>query len=1130
MASINGFNLPEETRGENKYIYGTYLESAFHNFFSVMRHIYFITLKKDIKIRLEEIIEDIKCDKCPYDIKDQRRGYYIKNGVPEDFGDLLYWDLFFIDLNSSKPEIRAKAIELFRKYFAFLEPFLDYSYKLDELDKDTLCFDILKKLSDLLRLMRHEYSHFYIEISGEQKKIFQENEKWLIGCLKRTFDASKRVVKERFSYTEKQMECAVRFKVENDFSNRDKFGRPSKKTVEIPNYKYKIDRSIDNGNVREWHLSSFGVVSFASLFLEKKYVQLFTDKLHCVKSADKVIINEMLSVYRLRLPVNKLDCKNDRVTLGLDMINELRKCPKDLFDVIAPEDQDRFRIINDSDSEIADALLVRNKDRFAYLLMKYIDENKLFKDVRFQVSLGKYFYKFYNKRCIDSNEKDRVRSLQKELNGFGRISEIEQERNIRWKELIRKADDVHQNTAEESPYITDHRASYVFNGNRIGLWFPTEEKIDMLFPEISADSAKCTAPSCWLSIYELPALAFLLYLSGGKQVEKVIKQSVYNYWKLFSDIAKGILVPNPDSVELENLIAKNYEGIKLKNIPKKLQDYLLCKNIDIESAFDSWARKYLQQLFERTNRQKDNFKNDRKMEGNKQNKIGKKHYVEIKAGRLAGFLAQDFMEFQPSVDSGKNKLTGMNFQILQASLATYQDGDFDSIYRLLHMAGLIGNADSAHDHPFLINVVNRHPKNIYDFYSEYLFAKINYLKGCLKSNSSLKSLCFLHSNRTKWNPRNEEFYRSLAARYLKDEYNGSFFDKSLELPRGLFEDSIRTNLSKIDNADMKAMADNKQLNIAYLIYAYFRNVVEDNCQDMYLYPRSYQLFNILFRERPTDPKVFKTIDEIYEMTQKRGQDKPLNGKIDKYISSLFLKPNERRIYRNLQEKQKKELEHLQACISSMKSTERVIKQYRVQDMLLFLFAKKILVESLGDDLGTAGKLEKMKLMNIDPLFNSLDINLPRFAVDVVAKSGSKKTIYQENLKFKNYGQFYRFLFDRRLPSLLNLTTENEIERSLLERELESYDRAHLDVLSDVFELEKEYLYNNPNKKTSKFRFNEVVSEEPNAKELKEIRNSFAHATYTSNLNEPKKADLPEKATSIRNKLKDFVDSKKNRCK
>lgn len=133
-----------------------------------------------------------------------------------------------------------------------------------------------------------------------------------------------------------------------------------------------------------------------------------------------------------------MESQSGRMALALDMLNELQKCPSELFETLSPKDRSRFRVEvditnssenNSSDnSEESQVLMMRFQDRFPRLALRYIDECNVFDKIRFQLSLGKYRYAFYDKMCIDSKEPDRVRSLQKDLNGFGRLQEIEEER------------------------------------------------------------------------------------------------------------------------------------------------------------------------------------------------------------------------------------------------------------------------------------------------------------------------------------------------------------------------------------------------------------------------------------------------------------------------------------------------------------------------------------------------------------------------------------------------------------------------------------------------------------------------------------------------------------------------------
>lgn len=64
-----------------------------------------------------------------------------------------------------------------------------------------------------------------------------------------------------------------------------------------------------------------------------------------------------------------------------------------------------------------------------------------------------------------------------------------------------------------------------------------------------------------------------------------------------------------------------------------------------------------------------------------------------------------------------------------------------------------------------------------------------------------------------------------------------------------------------------------------------------------------------------------------------------------------------------------------------------------------------------------------------------------------------KTIIQEKLKVKNYGDFRRFMKDRRLPGLFEWIEQNEIERELIEKELEEYDNVRLEVANLVYGFE-----------------------------------------------------------------------------
>ncbi len=1050
-----GIMLPKAILGDNKYIAGTYIEMAFHNFYLTMNHICRKAIGKDI-------VEEAKPN-------------FGTN--PFDFANESYvWNPLFKELNSPHPEVAAKVEELYNKHFPFLTAFREYIKNATSQEyKNYTSHDILERISKTMRILRNVCAHSEIKLSPNQIATFKDNEHFILRSLLNCYKGSKEIIKARFNYQSEQMRCTDNYNV---------YQRP------------------DNSDC---HFTTFGIVAFASLFLEKKYSKIMSDKLHCVKKKDESIICEMLSAYRTRLFIRPMSSEKDTDAIALDILNELQRCPKELFDMLKPENQKEFRKavqVDDTCTE-SEVLMIRHTDRFSHLLMKYIDDTRIFKNIRFQVSLGRYFHEFYNKNCIDNAQ--RVRSLHKDITGFGRITEIEEKRKEIWKPIIREYEDIHQNTKNEASYITDHRAAYVVNGNRVGLMISDNEDDVAFMPNLLEADRSVMAPTCWMSEYELPAMAFLLHLTNADStVEEVIKQTVVKYKKLFEDIRDGRLIPQNNKDTLKAILTTQYGINSTDDIPKKLYNYLLSESINIKEKFNKWAETLIKSMIESTDYKK--TKIDKQLEtikDTRKNKIGKRNYVTIKPGNLAQFLAKDIMFFQ----TGEDKLTGLNFQVLQGLIAQYSDGNFERLKRAFIEAHLTGDGGN----PIITRLCaeEKQPKNTIEFYKAYLDIRKAYLTECLNSNA-YDQLPFLHANRKKWQERDTEFYKALAGRYLKDEYGMKEFSKPLELPRGMFDEHIRKALSDIDS--MKQLAADKGKNTSYLIYAYFMHVEEDNCQPFYNYARNYSIFDDLFRDKNSNNKEYRTPADIYTL---------LNNKEENSISKL------------IEAQPKEEKKKLRAHLSILKNTETDLKRYKVQDMLLFLIAKNILMsERSGSDKKELDKaISNIKLMNIHN-GDVLSQKIP-FSITVKTKSGEEKEIYQADLKLKNYIQFYRFLSDRRIESLLSLTEEDSVDRKLLEEEFIKYDKHQPDVLKEVLDYEREYFNANGLKKNGSelYDFNDMVRESTEFKTkekdtLVDIRNSFAHLTYPKkkNVKDAAKAELKNKATTVVETFNNIIKS------
>lgn len=954
------------------------------------------------------------------------------------------------------------------KHFPLLKPFNEYTRNnKDQTIKNEL--DILERLSKFMRILRDVYSHYRCVPYSNQLAEYEEIEPFVRGGIKVCYTGSKREVKSRFAYSVADMLCA------EEHSGKGKDG----KLIKRQGFNYNLFKKDETGH---YHLSVFGLVFLTSLFLEKKYSKIFCDKTNCVNFADEKVICEMLAIYNIRLHIQKLTVTKDVDALALDIINELQRCPKQLYEMLPPSEQEKFRIKPQRGEGNSDVLMIRHTDRFAPMVMKYIDDAKLFQDIRFQVSMGKYFFKFYNKKCIDSSEPDRVRALCKDIHGFGRLSDIEEARNNVWAELIREYEDVHRNTADEKPYVTDHHAQYLVSGNRIGLHF-CDDGNHIRMPELTEDGTQNESPDCFLSCYELPAMAFLIHLKGGgERVEEIIKSTAAQYRKLFADIRDGKLQPVSDEDSLRQLLANQYGGIRVECLPTNVRQYLLMQQTDVKKAFQTWAEEYISQQIEYTKRKQKKFRDDRMKESDpKQNKFGKKSYVSIKPGRLAAYMAKDMMMFQPNDEDNKGKLTGLNFRVLQAVLATY-DGDMDSLLRVLHNAKILGIGCNP-----VVNRVFSTGENFgstASIYNEYLTCRIGFLQKCLQTRN-FEELGFLYPNRTCWQERDTQFYQQLAGRYLCDSQDDKQYAKAIELPRGLFEYEIRKELAGIEATSK--VAEDKTKNVAYLIYAYFKNVIMDDCQPFYESKRCYALFNRLYKQNPQASSFYFSAAEIRTMLIRKNE-KSIRKDIESYV-------NRQRKYEQLQIRKA-----LSGMLTSLKNVETDLKRQKTEDMLLFLIAQRILIASneRGNDVVRFDAFSSMKLRDL--LSDNVLSHPIRLSIKVKSHRGINKIIYQDDIKLKNYSQFYRFLSDRRLPTLLDLTYEKNISRKTIEEEFSNYDKVHPYVLQEVFNYESEYLKTLPEEEhIDRLKFSDIINNDDLLKShsdlLVEIRNSFAHGHY-----------------------------------
>ncbi len=1037
-------------------------------------------------------------------------------------------------------------------------------------------------------------------------------------------------------------------------------------------------------------MSDVATIFFLCLFLDKKVSFDMMDEVGFTtqikfkgQQADRQLLylKEIMCMNRIRMTKTRLDSEMTDTALALDMLGEVRKCPKALYEVLDKDARNEFKddatvqwetehckeavsteasVSENEEEELTDkntprSTFVRWDDRFPQMALRYIDYKGLFKDIRFQLDLGKYRFAFYqhdDRQSVDSQQ--RLRILQKELHGFGRIQEVEEKKNEKWKELYDEKfveDGLTQKKPDEAgqaPYITEQYAQYAIDekSHSIGLrwegWDKKDkskghygdlDKLKMFIPYIPSkpkveerqtnQAEDLMVPQAMLNLYELPALLFYQYLldkykSDTSDAEDIIKTSFTNLVNFFNDVESEVLVPidDPDENERIDKLSSLLEGynLQMSDIPEKLRNYLCNKDIDYDLKMENSAFNRLNDKKKRIDKALLSYKEKKKIIGSKDNKFDKMR-ASIKTGQLATWLIHDIMDWVPNNSSARNRLTGQNYTALQATMALFGQqansnrSDLESCFRSAHLLPLDGKPyDKNTHHPFLEDVIQAmEDETLESFYEKYLDFETKHIAKVIKTLKNgtdfddYYKVPFLHCDRQRWAGPD----KSLAAQYLK---------RPIQLPNGIFTKPVFNLLSTIDNKALrKALEESLQANgenpplannVAFLMKLYFEFVEHDHSQPFYYtttsdgnkshYLHIYRIFKKLYGQpiphtnRTTIPAY--TIDEIRDLrkqavadidifveneiekwkrTKQRQFESKLRNKLKKENDKRYQKHEKQlNINEEIQKAVKKEIDSIRIeTTSKMKrqlrnvyDNERTIRRFKTQDMMLLVMARNILKAKSNDKDFTDG----FCLKNV---FSDSLLDKPIDFEWKVNINGASKTIKQEGMKMKNYGQFYKFASDhQRLESLLSRLPESIFLRAEIENELAYYDSNRSKVFRQVYIIESEAYRLKPglqddananeewfyftDKKTHKKRpirnsfiqlleilaaGEDGILDNDEKVALQKTRNAFGHNTYNVDLNlvfkgKEDKKKIPEVANGIKEKIETQTEELKNKIK
>ncbi len=763
---------------------------------------------------------------------------------------------------------------LFR-YFPFFK-----RMKLEDEDKKMVLLDkmllVMSDFTSCMAIIRNKYTHYCPYDSKGEKKRQMELMKKMGENLKYLFENSSKVFRANEDLKQEEYEVLSRIRI-----------RKGQKFVHNP--KYEASMTSDTKG-----MSDVAIIYFLCLFLEKgdafKLMQEvgFTSQIsfrgeHAEEQL--LFLQEMMCMNRIRMIKTKLDSEMSDTALALDMISELRKCPKPLFQVFGKDGRKEFKddaTVNWEEQNHREAVLtedleqeeetaetidkntprstfVRWEDRFPLMAMRYIDLSGMFEDIRFQLRLGKYRFRFYqHDKTYSIDSQERLRIIQKELHGFGRIQEVNAAMKEKWEGLFNETyikDGLTQKKPDEpgqKPYVTEQNAQYAIDQKAysIGLrwegWEPTGggnhygdlDNNKMFIPHLPKNpvvtektvnqAEKLLAPQAMMSLYELPALLFLQYLAkkyikDKHKAESIIKEYFKSMALFLDDAASGKLKPLAgDSVknvrkqevlwkkrktEL-NAVLKEY-GLKDTDISTKLRDYLCLRTIDYNTKLYKSALGRLKEKKEKAEHSLNTFLTKKKRIGTKQNKFGKNRDT-IKAAQLAKWLIRDIWDWLPNNGACLTKLTGQSYAALEAAFAMFgqYDKDSESINDKNLLTGILRNAELiakgkddrgvyTDQHPFLREVMNQLQKDSID----ELFER--YIKRELKHIESVED-CIRHG---------ESFDDYLKIPFLHCERERweqqdddtmrnlarKYMNRPLQLPDGLFTEHIYSLLTAIDN-------------------------------------------------------------------------------------------------------------------------------------------------------------------------------------------------------------------------------------------------------------------------------------------------------------------------------------------
>lgn len=904
--------------------------------------------------------------------------------------------------------------------------------------------DTLKVVFGELQAFRNDYSHYYSTEKGDSRKLTISAE--LADFLTVNF-------KRAIAYTKVRMKDVL---ADTDYELVES------KHIVTPDYK----------------ITTEGLVFLTCMFLEREQAFQFIGKIQGLKGTQFnsfIATREVLMSFCIKLPHDKFVSEDLSQALTLDIINELNRCPKTLYEVITEEARQQFRpeldaqgidnlIANSTSDEEREKILdeinyedyiegltkrVRHNNRFPYFAMRYIEEKNVFDKLRFHIDLGKYEVDKYNKEL---NGEPIERVVVENAKAFGKLSSFTD------PEVIQQKIDNQQRTSGFEQFAPHYNA----DNNKIGL--SNKEETAVLIPKSKPDSKvsynlKQPLPQAFLSLHELPKIVLLEYLQKGKTEEMIHDFILLNDSKLmnmkFIEEVKSKLPAD------WNEFAKRSDSKKKKAYSEAALKYLSERKTQLNGVLaeyqlnDKQVPTRILNYWLNIKEVEDNRSVSDRIKLMKRDcmtrlKVLDKHKLDKsvktpKVGEMATYLAKDIVDMIVSKEK-KQKITSFYYDKMQECLALFANAEKKALF--IHIVTNELKLFENSGHPFLRNINLQQTRKTSQFYEAYLKEKGNkqVQKFNPKTNKTSKideswMMQLFYSKEWK-----EEIGKQLTVVKLpankihvpftirmweeKEKYNLNAWlhnvtvgknvkdgKKGVNFPTNLFDETLCDLLRK--QLDAKTVNYNPASNYNELLKLWWKTR-DDATQDFYQSEREYDIYEEKVKFSINSSVHFadyfkKALDRAYtRLKAERETAQQTNRRLP-----LIEHKQVERVFKN-----------------TIAETEKEIRMIQEEDRMAVLMLEQLMDNS-----------RNLKLSKIDSLLN----DTTRIEQKIL-----NKTIIAER-KQKNYTELRKYIHDRRLPELFEYVEADEISLEWLQDELRAYNTAKQQVFDAVFMLEKKII-------------------------------------------------------------------------